>query len=116
MTLKQSIESDAISVFLSTDEFAEIVTYHPRGGGSRTINAIVDREPPSLMDDAGNVLALSFMLYVANSLTDGITADEIDTGGDTISIKSRVTNTAPKVCTILRVVDNDHGMLQLAVK
>jgi hypothetical protein len=116
MSLRESIASDAVSVFLSSDEFAETVVYLPRGGGSRTILAIVDREPPTLMDDAGNVMALSFMLYVANSGSDGITAQEIDTGGDRVKIGAKVNDLVQKTCTILRVMDNDHGMLQLAIK
>lgn len=116
MTLRESIASDAVSVFLSADEFAETVIYMPRGGGSRTILAIVDREPPALMDDAGNMLALSFMLYVANSGSEGITAQEIDTGGDRVLIAARVNDVQKKTCTIVRVMDNDNGMLQLAVK
>lgn len=116
MTLRESIASDAVSVFLSADEFAETVVYLPRGGGSRTILAVVDREPPTLMDDAGNVMALSFMLYVANSATSGITAQEIDTGGDRIQIAAKINDAAKKNCTILRVMDNDNGMLQLAIK
>lgn len=116
MTLRESIANDAVSVFLSADEFAEAVVYSPRNGGSRTILAIVDREPPALMDDAGNMLALSFMLYVANSQTEGITAQEIDVGGDEILVAARVNDVQKKTCTILRVMDNDNGMLQLAVK
>lgn len=116
MTLRQSIASDSVSVFLSSDEFAETAIYHPRAGGSRTILAIVDREPPSLMDEVGNVLVLSFMIYVSNSATDGISAQEIDCGGDSIEIGARVGDTTLKTCSILRVLGNDNGMLQLAVK
>jgi len=116
MTLRESIASDAVSVFLSADELAETVVYQPRGGGSRTILAVVEREPPSLMDDAGNVLALSFMVYVANSASSGITAQEVDTGGDTILVSAKVGDAPKKTCTILRVMDNDNGMLQLALQ
>lgn len=116
MTLRESIASDAVSVFLSADEFAETVVYNPRAGGSRTILAIVEREPPALVDDAGNMLALSFMVYVANSLTSGISAQEINTGGDELEISAKINDIQRKKCTILRVMDNDNGMLQLAVK
>lgn len=116
MTLRESIASDAVSVFLSADEFAETVVYLPRGGGSRTLLAIVDREPPTLMDDAGNVLALSFMLYLSNSSTTGISVQELDTGGDRIQIAAKTNDVQKRTCTILRVMDNDNGMLQLAIK
>jgi hypothetical protein len=116
MTLRESIASDAVSVFLSADEFAETVVYRPRGGGSRTILAIVDREPPALMDEAGNMLSPSFMLYIANSATAGITAGEVDVGGDTVEVANRVGDVQKKTCSILRLMDNDNGMIQLAVR
>lgn len=116
MTLRESIASDAVSVFLSSDEFAETVVYNPHGGGSRTILAIVDREPPSIMDDAGNVVGLSFMVYVANNATSGIAATEIDTGGDRLQVSAMTGQLPRRTCSILKVMDNDTGMLQLAVR
>lgn len=116
MSLRESIRTDAVSVFLKADEFAETIVYNPRGGGSRTILAIVDREPPSLFDELGNVLSVSFMVYVANDQALGITSTEIDVGGDKVRIAEAVNDLALKVCTILRVMDNDNGMLQLAVR
>ena len=50
MTLRAAITSDASSVFLSTGEFAETVTYHPHTyynatpRSSRSISAVVIRE------------------------------------------------------------------------
>jgi hypothetical protein len=116
MTLRESIASDAVSVFLSSDEFAETVVYNPHGGGSRTILAVVDREPPSIMDDLGNVVSLSFMVYVANDATAGITATEVDTGGDRLQISAMAGQVSRRGCSIIRVMDNDAGMLQLAVR
>lgn len=116
MTLKDSIQSDAVSVFLSADEFAETVVYNPHGGGSRTILAVVDREPPSILDNAGNVLSLSFMVYVANSATEGIAATQIDVGGDKLQISAMTGELPRRTCTILKVMDNDNGMLQIAVR
>lgn len=116
MSLKETIASDASLVFLNEDEFAEQVVYLPKGGGSRTILAVVEREPPTLMDDAGNILSPSFMIYVANSNVAGIASNEIDTGGDRIQITNRVNEVAKKTCTIMRMIDNDDGMLQIAVR
>lgn len=116
MTLRESIASDAVSVFLSADEFAETVVYIPRGGGSRTILAIVEREPPSLLDSLGNVIALSYMIYVANSQTTGISSSEVDTGGDVIRLKGRENENALKECSVVKVMNHDNGMVQLALR
>jgi hypothetical protein len=113
MSLKDSIKNDAITVFLSNDEFAEQATYKPRSGGSRTILAIVDREPPSLLDDVGNVVALSFVVYVKNDATTGIHESELDTGGDKVEVMYRGSKTSH---SILKVTDSDFGMLQIALK
>lgn len=116
MSLRDSIKNDAVSVFLSVDEFAETIIYNPRGGGSRSILAIVNREPPSLFDELGNVVSVSFMVYVANDPATGISSTEVDAGGDKIRIAEAVNDLALKSCSILRVMDNDHGMLQLAIR
>ena len=44
MTLHDTIQADADSVFCNADDFAEPVTYYPRAGEARTINAVVLRE------------------------------------------------------------------------
>jgi len=44
MTLKTQIKSDFAAIMLNTDEFAELVTVYPSGGGpSREITAICER-------------------------------------------------------------------------
>lgn len=46
MTLKSDIVSDATSVFLDTDEFAESITFWPKGviADAETITAVVNRD------------------------------------------------------------------------
>lgn len=116
MTLKDSIESDAASVFLSSDEFAESVTYLPRSGGSRTILAVVDREPPTLLDSAGNVISLSFVVYVHNDATTGISSSEVNTGGDKVQLHAKLGDAAVRTVSIVQMIDNDFGMVQLGLK
>jgi hypothetical protein len=116
MTLRQSMSNDMLTVFLSEDEFAETVTYLPRDGGSRTILAVVDREPPALMDEAGNVISLTYVIYVKNDKTDGISGEEVDTGGDRVEIIWRLNKIFKKQCSIVKVQNHDHGMLQIALR
>lgn len=116
MTLKDSIKADATGVFLKNDEFSETVTYKPRSGGARTIEAIVDRDPPAIYDAAGQVALPSAMIEVANSCTGGISSKEIDTGGDSVLLSLRFGEVPPRQFTIMQVVYHDEGMLRLALK
>jgi len=70
-------------------EFGETVNYIPRVGQNRSITVLVDRE--SVTDVAGLNYgrAPELTILVKNSATAGITADEIDTGGDKIELAIR---------------------------
>jgi len=46
MTLKADILTDLDDVFFDSDEFAESVTYTPKGGAASTITAIVIKDSP----------------------------------------------------------------------
>lgn len=116
MTLRDSIKADSLSVFLQTDEFAECIVYLPRGGGSRTINAIVDREPPEIYDAAGNVVKPRYMVQLHNNSDTGICSKEVDTGGDQMQIKKEFGDTVPETVTVLAKVDEDMGMITLALR
>lgn len=116
MTLKDQMRDDALGVFLNLDDFAEVVVYYPRGGGARQIRAIVNRDPPSFYDSTGAVVAVSFMIYVANDSTTGIAATEIDTGGDRIAVARREGNVNLNQRVIWSVINQDIAMIQLALK
>lgn len=115
MTLKDSMRSDMTSVFLNTDEFSELITYKPRGGGSRQIKAIIDREPRAVYASTESVILSTFRIMVRNSCTLGITGDEIDTGGDVIRLKADTSDTEYRDCSIVKVTYQDLGMLEIAL-
>jgi len=114
MTLHDVIESDATTVFCNTDDFAEIVTYWPRGSATgRTINAVVMREQIAAFDaDGGQVNLPSFEVHVANDSTNGISSTELNTGGDEIAFPPRDGKTAVRK-SVLQLITQDHGMLVL---
>lgn len=118
MTLKSSIKSDAGTVFLRSDDFAETVTYYPHVGfgeteTSREIKAIVIRNQIETSSaDGGDVVIPVFEVYVKNDSTLGISSSELDTGGDKILIATRIGGTAKKR-SIVYLVDQDEGMIQL---
>ena len=120
MTLRAAITADATDVFLNTSDFAESISYYPHRyfgttlRATRTINAVVVRDPIQSIDVAGTVVT-SFEVHVANDSTDGISSDEIDTGGDQLGFPRRDGETATRHA-IIRIVSQDHGMLVLEVR
>tara|TARA_R100001163_G_C5049198_1_gene186157 strand:+ start:191 stop:556 length:366 start_codon:yes stop_codon:yes gene_type:complete len=118
MTLANSLKTDAVQVFLRTDDFAETVSYHPHtyyGGtpaASREIVAVVERMEVQTLDEGGNAVIPMFQVHVANNATTGISSDEIDTGGDQLSFAVRNGEAATRR-SIISVSTQDSGMLVL---
>lgn len=113
MALTDAIESDASLVFTNTSDFAEAVTYKPRAGGTRSINAVVFRESLlGVTEDGGETVSPMFEVHVCNSSTLGISSTELDCGGDKISFPVRDGMTASDRA-IVRLITIDEGMLVL---
>jgi len=116
MSLHDMIETDAITVFTSTDDFAEVVTYYPRQRfgeatpTSRTINAVVMREQIQTIGEDGDTVSPMWQVHVANDSTYGIASSELDLGGDQISFPPRDGKTAERRA-ITQLMIQDHGML-----
>lgn len=112
MTLHDTIISDADSVFCNPSDFAEPVTYYPRTGEARSINAVVIREALAILPEDGDAVTPVFEIHVANSATAGIASDELNLGGDALAFAVRVGQEATKR-TITRLTGHDEGMLIL---
>lgn len=114
MTLRNLIDADALTVFCNPNDFAESVTYWPRGATTgRTINAVVQREQIAAFAEDGSQTNLpSFLVNVANDATSGISSAEINTGGDSIELPPRDGKTAVRK-TIMQIISQDHGMLEI---
>lgn len=117
MTLRDTISADATLVFCNTNDFAESVTYKPRlqagdtRAASRSIVAVVFREQLQTVSEDGNeTVAPFFEVHVANDSTDGISSDELDCGGDKISLPAR-DGMAATDRAVTRLIGQDHGML-----
>jgi hypothetical protein len=112
MTLKQAISTDANTVFLNTDEFAEVVLYRPVLGASRSIKAVVIREELASSEESGGAVTPVFEVHVANNSTTGIASTEINLGGDAIDFPVR--DGLPSVTRrINAMLFQDTGMLVL---
>ena len=118
MSLRDLMESDAASVFCSTDDFAESITYVPKlfadgdARPNRTIKAVVIRQQLQVISEDVETVAPVFEVHVVNSSTLGISSDELDLGGDALTFPPRV-GEAAATRTITQLLDHDDGMLVL---
>jgi hypothetical protein len=116
MTL--DLAADA-ALFLT--DFAEAVIYKPRptlavpAPAPRTIQAIVDRNPPAFLMEADGFSVPTIHLVVRNSASAGISSAEVDTGGDQVDVPVRL-GEAAVTKSIVRIVQQDAGILRLEVR
>lgn len=105
------------------DEWGEQGTYHPTGGTPRSIMLIVNRDVPDSIPESpaggmGQVItvnALNRKTAIADDDYGGIGSDEVDTGGDKVTLPLRIDQT-PKQRPIVAVLEQDGGMMKLQVK
>lgn len=113
--LNEMMAADA-AFLMADDGFAEAVIYTPRNGTARTINAIVDRNPPALATSPGDPMPL-MTVSVANNATTGISSAELDVGGDTITVAYRIGRTAKSYQIHLPDgVTHDRAILNLELR
>lgn len=117
MTLRDLIADDSLTVFCNSNEFAESVTYYPHryygtpARDSRTITAVVMREQLEAAREGDHPLPV-FQVHVHNDSTNGISGEELDTGGDILEFPPR-DGEAVKKFRITHLLTQDHGMLVL---
>jgi hypothetical protein len=111
MTLRETMVTDALSVFCNTDDFAQSAVYTKAAGGTRTINAVVIRDGYESDANTGQEAPV-FEVHVANSATSGISSSELRVGQDTLTFAERIGKTAT-LRTITRLMSHDEGMLVL---
>ena len=112
MSLRDTINQDAYNVFMNTDDFAEVVTYHPGNGSSRSIKAVVQRDPITGYTENGTAVIPRCVVFVPNNSTLGISGDELDEGQDQIEMAIR-DGEPPIRRTITVLLSHDHAMLEL---
>lgn len=97
-------------------QFGESIMYFPGAGGERPIQAIVDREPPAILDAAGNAVMPSCIIRTYNSCRSGIASNEIDTGRDEIELILKIGDAIPKRFSIMQMLSQDSGVVQVALR
>lgn len=96
-------------------QFGESLEYVPRSGGSRTMTAIIEREPPAVMDAAGNAVVPQFIVRVYNSCRSGISSQEMDTGGDQVRFARRIGEVIPETYSVGQIISQSGGVLRFTV-
>ena len=85
----------------------EVVRYTPAGGQSRTITAVVDREP---LAPQGERLEHQVELYV-----DMADVNEVNEGGDYVQIKRRQTDADFTTFKVTRIISQAGANWQLGL-
>ncbi len=96
------------------DASGETIIYKPGGVGSRSIEAIVDRQPPASVPPAPQGRSPAFVIVVKNSSTLGISSSELDTGLDRVALAVRLGGAVVN-CNIVRRINEDAASLELAL-
>jgi len=95
-------------------QFGESVTYYPRSGGSKVFDAMVIRSQFETYTPSGDVVA-QYLIRFLDDCTGGVSATDIDTGGDEIEIIANEGDTAKTRVTVLSIVSQANGEIQLAL-
>lgn len=113
--LNAQIAADAAWIFQDADSVPgmESITYTPRNGTPRTINAIINRNPPEIA--AGNMRKPSMTITVANSATLGIDITTFNAGGDSATLGTDTADTAKKLYLLGKPTAQDAGTLTFEV-
>lgn len=93
----------------------ETITYLPRAGGSREIQAVVNRRPPESIPAAPRGFAPLLTILVLNNAVSGISSNELDKGGDKVTVAVRIGETAQNR-KISGIEMQDTAMLKLEVR
>jgi len=96
-------------------QFGEPVVYLLAGGGTRSFDAIIERSPPAIYDAAGNVVMPKYTIRFSGSCKGGVQAKEVNTGGDRVSFIAEVGDAVPTKCTVMQIMSQDSGVIQLAL-
>lgn len=113
--LSDQLADDAAMIFGDTEAVPgmESITYTPRNGTARTINAVVNRNPPETA--AGNGLKPSMTITVANHATLGIDITTFNAGGDYVTLGTDTGDTTKRICLHGKPITQDAGMLTFEV-
>jgi hypothetical protein len=96
--------------------YGETIVYRNKAGVARPITGIVDRAPAEVFNAAGDlVLSPELTIRVHNDSTLGITATELNTGGDKVDVAVK-TGADRTTRSLVLLLNSDGGVTEIAVK
>ena len=110
MGLLDQLSIDAVRVFLT--DFAECIIYTPYGGAPITLQAIVNRNPPTASNGYPGSVNYVHELMIANDPTNGVVV--VNVGNDTVTLNNRF-NGKQETFIVSKVITQDQGIFHVAV-
>lgn len=96
-------------------QFGESITYAPKDGPLRVIDAIVERNPPAILSATGDAVFPEATVRVYNSVTTGIGSSEVDIGKDELVMALKIGDATARRFSMLTMISQDAGVVTLAV-
>jgi len=91
---------------------AKSITYRPRIGLSRNIEAIIEYPGPEAIDGVAGGSRPIMDVFVENKSIKGISSAEVDIGGDELDVPLRYGLTNKEV-RIIQIVEQDKAILHV---
>jgi hypothetical protein len=114
MAFKDNLAQDVAETFLNSDEFAEEITYTPKGGAAKVIKALVNRKRiDPAYEDAGRVLLNQCEIFIANDETSGVAS--VNKGEDLVSL-AEVIGGAVIDWVVADILGQDEGVWHLLLQ
>jgi hypothetical protein len=121
VTISEAVDNDfdeqvifESQIFLNT--FGVTIVYLPRGGGSRSIKAILDYGGIAAMPGMPAANSGVVTITIANSSITGISSSEFDSGGDKVTIPWPREKAAAQNRNITKIISEDAGMMTLEIR
>lgn len=97
-------------------QFGESVTYHFRDGTQVTRTAIVNRDPPAILDVEGNFVKPVVQIRMHNDADKGVLADSVDSGGDRVTVTDRAKSMENRQLYVFQLQSSDGGVCTIALR
>ena len=114
MSFKNQMNDDAALICLNSSEFAEVISYIPKGAAAKIINALIDRKRLNPAGEVtGHLLLNQIEIFIANDAINGVIS--VNKGADTVVLKERVGG-SDATYLVNDIINQDPGMWHLLLQ
>lgn len=97
-------------------QFGEPIVYFFRSGVSKSVDAIINRQPASIYDAAGNVVTPEFTIRVWADCKLGVLSKDVDSGGDYVELRRHPSDMEPIEVSVMQLLSEDSGVVEIALR